>query len=275
MDQLPSQVLTENEIHTLVDGQASPEKLAALRLRLSLDSAGQATLEKWQRQRDVLRGLHQQVLDAPVPKTLQLAAQQSFAAQQEINQWWRWGGMAASVMLAFGVGWLSHTAWNGGAETRLASSAPSRAKMTSEFVRQAGLAHVVYAPEQRHPVEVAAAEQAHLVQWLSKRVGKPLKVPNLNDQGFALVGGRLLPGEAGARAQFMFQDAVGTRITLYLGAVAKLPVGTEVDETGFQFAADAAVPSFYWIDQGFGYALAGPVPRDVLMKLAEAVYRQL
>lgn len=46
-------------------------------------------------------------------------------------------------------------------------------------------------------------------------------------------------------------------------------------ETGFQFAADAAVPSFYWIDQGFGYALAGPVPRDVLMKLAEAVYRQL
>ncbi|MDP3616925.1 MAG: anti-sigma factor, partial [Rhodoferax sp.] len=32
---------------------------------------------------------------------------------------------------------------------------------------------------------------------------------------------------------------------------------------------------FYWIDQGFGYALVGPVPRDSLMKLAQAVYHQL
>ena len=101
MDQFPSQVLTDSEIHTLVDGQASPEKLAALQLRLSLDPAGQATFQKWQRQCDALRGLHKPVLDAPVPKMLQLAAQQSFAAQQEINQWWRWGGMAASVLLAF------------------------------------------------------------------------------------------------------------------------------------------------------------------------------
>ena len=46
-------------------------------------------------------------------------------------------------------------------------------------------------------------------------------------------------------------------------------------ETGFQFRADGPVPSFYWIDQGFGYALAGPVPQEALMKLAQAVYRQL
>ena len=62
------------------------------------------------------------------------------------------------------------------------------------------------------------------------------------------------------------------RITLYLGTVDKSPLGADARETSFHFAADAPVPCFYWIDQGFGYALAGPVPRDVLMKLAQAVY---
>jgi len=35
------------------------------------------------------------------------------------------------------------------------------------------------------------------------------------------------------------------------------------------------VPSFYWVDHGFGYAVAGKLPRDALMKLATVTYRQL
>ena len=271
MDRTFSTPLTEDEIHALVDGQLAPGAVAALQTRLAQDPEGQATVLKWQQQRDALRGLHQYVLDEPLPATLLAAAQQSAASQQEINQWWRWGGMAAGVMLAFGVGWFSHTAWQGGAS----SPVLAQARAAQDFARQASFAHVVYSPEIRHPVEVAAAEQEHLVQWLSKRVGKPLKVPDLGAQGYQLMGGRLLPGEAGARAQFMFQNAAGTRITLYLGAVDKAAGGADARETGFHFAADGPTPSFYWIDQGFGYALSGPVPRDALMQLAEAVYRQL
>ena len=44
------------------------------------------------------------------------------------------------------------------------------------------------------------------MQWLSRRLGKPLKVPVLAAQGYELMGGRLLPGDNGARAQFMFQN---------------------------------------------------------------------
>ena len=54
------------------------------------------------------------------------------------------------------------------------------------FARDAMAAHVVYSPEVRHPVEVAAAEQQHLVQWLSKRLGTQLKAPVLQAQGFDL-----------------------------------------------------------------------------------------
>ena len=275
MDRTLSQPLTEDEIHALVDGQLSPGELAALQARLALDPEAQATVLRWQQQRDALRSLHQHVLDEPVPAPLMTVAQQTAASQQNINQWWRLGGMAAGVMLAFGLGWFSHTAWDGGWQVGAPSPTLAKARATQDFVRQAGFAHAVYSPEIRHPVEVSAAEQEHLVQWLSKRVGKPLKIPNLGPLGYELMGGRLLPGEAGARAQFMFQNAAGTRITLYLGAVEKAPADADARETGFHFVADGPIPSFYWIDQGFGYALAGQVPRDTLMKLAEAVYRQL
>ena len=102
--------------------------------------------------------------------------------------------------------------------------------------------------------------------------------PHLEGVGYSLVGGRLLPGEAGARAQFMFQNAEGQRLTLYLGAVDADPPGAPAGagrETAFRFAPEGPVPAFYWVDQGFGYALSGPLSREALMALAEAVYQQL
>jgi anti-sigma factor RsiW len=32
-------------------------------------------------------------------------------------------------------------------------------------------------------------------------------------------------------------------------------------ETAFRYSGDGPVPSFYWVDQGFGYALSGAVSR--------------
>ena len=147
-------------------------------------------------------------------------------------------------------------------------------------MRQASVAHSVFSPEVRHPVEVTAAQQEHLVQWLSRRLGKPLKVPVLAAQGYELMGGRLLPGDSGARAQFMFQNPGGSRVTLYLGAINDPAPGTgalknDTAQTAFRYGADGPVSSFYWIDQGFGYALSGEIAREELMRLAQLVYQQL
>ena len=220
----------------------------------------------------LLRELHREVLDEDLPPTLHAAALRLEAAQQQAAQSRHWAGLAAAVLLAFGIGWLAHgqLAGTDGVGGMLAKTGTER-----EFVRQAGFAYSVYQPEKRHPVEVAASEQEHLVQWLSKRLGRPLKIPNLEAQGFSLVGGRLLPGESGARAQFMFQNAGAQRITLYLGALEKTAKASDTQATQFRFEADAPVPSFYWAEQGFGYALSGPVDRSTLMALASSVYTQL
>ena len=275
MNRHPLQPLTEDEIHALVDQQAPQADHISLQTRLADDPQAQATLLKWELQRNALRGLYQEVLHEPSPTTLVTRASQTAAQQQGIDQWWRWGGRAAAVLLAFGVGWFANTVWTGMAISQRPLASQSKTEATPEFVRQAGFAHGVYTPEVRHPVEVTATEQQHLVQWLSKRVGKPLKIPNLNSQGYELVGGRLLPGDTGARAQFMFQNAAGVRVTLYLGAINKNSGSNEALETAFQFAAVGEVPSFYWVDQGFGYALTGQMPREALMQMAQAVYRQL
>jgi anti-sigma factor RsiW len=218
-----------------------------------------------------LRGLHREVLTQPLPPVLLEAARRAESLQQQAANGRQWLGMAAAVVLAFGLGWLTHGQWPGQA----APATLAKSQLEHEFVRQASFAHAVYLPEKRHPVEVVAAEQEHLVQWLSKRLGKPLKIPNLEPQGFALVGGRLLPGESGARAQFMFQNAQGQRITLYLGALEKSPDPADRQATQFRFEPDGPVPSFYWAEQGFGYALSGQVDKATLMALANSVYGQI
>ena len=222
-----------------------------------------------------LYALHRDVLAQPVPQVLLEAALRVQDLQQQTIHKRQSLAMAAAVLLAFGLGWSSHGVLPGLAGSSATLASLSKSRLEHEFVRQAGFAHAVYLPEKRHPVEVLAAEQEHLVQWLSKRLGRPLKIPNLELQGFALVGGRLLPGESGARAQFMFQNTQGQRITLYLGALEKSPNPADLQATQFRFEPDAAVPSFYWAEQGFGYALSGQVDRATLMALANSVYSQI
>jgi anti-sigma factor RsiW len=260
--------IPEDELHALVDGRLAPEAAAALRRRLAADPAAMTTVTAWQAQREALRALYGPIAESPLPASLVSAAEHAHRVQTQAAQWGRWAGMAAAVLVAFGVGWFSSGRWDSQRGGMAAGRGEAR-----HFAQEAVLAHAVFQPEVRHPVEVTAAQQEHLVQWLSKRLGKPLKAPVLTAQGYELLGGRLLPGEEGARAQFMYQNAAGQRITLYLGALK--PGSSEANATAFSFLDSGSVPGFYWVDHGFGYAIAGQLPRAALHDLASAVYAQL
>ncbi len=262
----------EATLHALVDGRLAPRARAAAEAALAADPQAAETVRRWRAQREALGKLHREVLDEPVPPTLQAAARRVAGQRRSANDWWWRAAMAASVLVAFGVGWLGRGLWPS-MQPGAAQSAQWAQGVDQRFARQASLAYAVYQPEKLHPVEVPAAQQDHLVRWLSKRLNRPLQVPDLSAEGYALVGGRLLPGEAGARAQFMFQDAAGERITLYLGAVA--PQDALAQSSAFRFESDGPVSSFYWVDGGFGYALSGQLQRARLQALATDVYHQL
>lgn len=149
-------------------------------------------------------------------------------------------------------------------------AAPNPSTLAAPLPVRAARAHLVYSPEVRHPVEVDAKEQDHLVKWLSKRLAVPLKIPVLTDEGFELLGGRLLPGPDGPVAQFMYQEPSGKRLTLYVTRPHK---GDSV--TAFRFAQEGPVSVFYWVDRDCGYALSGEVDKTTLARVATSVYKQL
>ena len=82
------------------------------------------------------------------------------------------------------------------------------------------------------------------------------------------MGGRLLPDLAGPSAQLMYQNSAGQRITLYL---RRPEAGAD---TAFRFQREGDLNLFYWVEDGFGCALVGKLPREQLLALAHAVYRQ-
>lgn len=128
----------------------------------------------------------------------------------------------------------------------------------------------MFTPEVRHPVEVGADQEAHLAAWLSKRLGTPLHPPQLGSAGFNLVGGRLLPGNQGPVAQFMYQDEAGRRLTLYISSEPH-----SGGDTAFRFAREGQTGVFYWVDNRLAYALAGDLERTILVPIASLVYDQL
>ncbi|MDD0837446.1 anti-sigma factor [Curvibacter sp. HBC61] len=301
----PAQRLLEDRLHARLDGQLPEAERSALDAELQHHPEAQATLTAWQSQREALRALHADVLDEPVPSALRATLERAQREHTQARRRWRWTGWAAVWVMTFMAGWLarSHTPTDALLARWGDTPDPVSPAPLQRFSQQAGVAYAVYSPEVKHPVEVDASQQQHLVQWLSKRLGRPLTVPDLSSQGFALVGGRLLPGEHGARAQFMYQNPQGLRLTLYLGAIegdtapASAPAqgpraqgptappaaappqampqaAPDAQETAFRFSDQGPVPSFYWVDQGFGYALSAPLSRQALLSLATLVYQQ-
>jgi anti-sigma factor RsiW len=247
--------VTEAELHAWVDGQLPPARHAAVDAYLADHPEQAARLHAYRAQNAALRARFNPVLDEAVPPALGHPPRRWHAAPQ-----WRVAAVLALMLGSGAAGWLLR----GGA----ADDAPLSA--AAELPRRAALAHAVYTPEVRHPVEVGADQQAHLVAWLSKRLGAPLKPPQLGAQGYQLEGGRLLPGQSGPVAQFMYRDAAGARLTLYVSTEQ-----THNHDTGFRYAQEGEVAVFYWIDGQFGYALSGNLDKAALASLANAVYAQL
>ena len=277
----PEEKLSGLDLPRWVDGRLDQTERARVERALGADPQLRQSAEAFRATDRALRASLDAGLDLPVPPALTRAALQppavaaaapegerpAAAARASANSG-RFA-QAAVIVLATAVG--AAAGWGArSARDTPADAARGERAFSVPLVRAATVAHVAYAPEVRHPVEVAASEQAHLVAWLSKRLGTSLKVPVLDAQGYRLVGGRLLPDAGhGVAAQFMFESAQGKRLTLFVR-------GDEGgDDTAFRFAALEGLSSFYWLDRGFGYALSGELPRETMLAIATEVYRQI
>lgn len=255
--------ITEADLHAYVDDALPQTRRAEIDLYLTTEPAEADRLDAYRRQKDELRALFNPVMDEPIPAAMSYRLPQRPSGAQRLV-----AGLAIAVISGI-AGWTLHGQLES-TQTRSPFSQASDDVRASPFAHQAAIAHIIYSPEVRHPVEVDANQEDHLVAWLSKRLGTPIHPPKLRKVGYELIGGRLLPGESGPVAQFMYHNADGQRLTLY--------VSTEQSsnkDTGFRFAEEGPVNVFYWIDGKFGYALSAPTNKAELARIADIVYEQL
>lgn len=256
-----SRNIAEEQLHAYVDGQLAAEERQQIEEHLRHHPADAASVHEWQRQNEAIQTLFAPIGEETVPERLRPAI---LVRKQKSQQGRRWPAIAAALfLLALGGagGWLARPLIE-------PPVAPTGIRQAS-LVEQALNAHRIYTVEVLHPVEVTANEKAHLAKWLSKRLRDPVRIPALDTEGFALMGGRLLPADNGPAAQFMYEDGSGRRITLY---TTRTGGG---GKTAFRYARENGINAFYWIDDKLAYALAGEVNRATLQRLARSVYIQL
>lgn len=269
-----------------LDNELDETSAARVQAWLQQHPEDAARVRLWAADRDALRARLDGELQEPVPPHWQAWVARAEPGAAAGRPGARWQALAAALALASGLAGGVGGAWwarqhpvvgaGGGLAAVPAGTAMPASAAHVPWARFAALAHTVYVPEQRHPVEVAvegdaAAQQAqeeHLSRWLTRRLDVPVKMFDLRAQGFRLVGGRLLPETNGPCAQLMYEDEAGVRVTVYLRRK-----GGDVPAT-FRYEQLDGLGLFYWVDGPAGYALVGALPRDRLLALAESIAHQ-
>jgi anti-sigma factor RsiW len=247
--------VTEDELHAFVDGELAPDRRAAVEDWLATHADDDARVAAWRAIGDAVRARYSAVADEPVPQRLDLNR------LKRVPSRWMMGAIAATLVafIAGGsVGWLAHGA----------TAAPVVRDVAETLSDEAIAAHRLYIGEVRHPIEVRA-DESHLIPWLSRRLGTPLKAPDFSDFGLRLMGGRLLPGIEGPAALFMYENGNGERFTLY-----STPLKTS-SPTSFRYREGDKYASVRWVSDNYGWVVSGPQDKERLKKVATVAYQQM
>lgn len=244
--------LSDDDLHAAADDRLPAERRAELDAVIAGNADATARVAFYRRLNAGLHSAYDFMLNEPVPERL--------ATRPRRRHWQTPTRIAAAIaLLVVGAagGWLVRD-------------------MSDEYEHQAlaladlaAEAHLVYAAQVRHPVEVPASEEGHLRTWLSKSLDRPVQVPDLSAVGYDFLGGRLLPSDHGVAGQLMYQNVDGNRVTLYFKPAA--------DRRGsaFRFIEVEGISIYYWHDETLAYALAGELEREPLKAICNEVYAKL
>lgn len=255
----PGEPVEESDLHGWVDGRLTPEREEAIEAYFAVHPDARERWRQYAEQRAALRAAFAAEVTGPLPARFRIP--RLLQERRHRRQRWFIQIAAAVCLVVLGClgGWVARDV-----VPQMTSS--TSAHLGRAIIADAIAAHRTFAVEVRHPVEVNAAQKADLVEWLSKRLGRPLVVPDLAAMGFRLMGGRLLPAESGPAAQLMYENDGGIRLTVYLQA----GVAGEVK----LFRNDKDVGALYWSDEGLGCVIVGDATRAILRTVAATVYEQ-
>ncbi|TCG07982.1 transcriptional regulator [Paraburkholderia steynii] len=264
--------ISEEEIHAYVDGTLSDERREEVERAIELNPALAARVSDYFSLNNMFHERYDRVLNEPVPARLRMPEKRRWLSAAN---WPQFAGMAAALVLGIGIGVGTNmgkdvAAPGASAQSVTSSTRPVSADASEVFAQKAALAHVVYMPTVSRPAQIGQDHEQDFVQYLANKLGTDVHPPMLTKSGFELAGGRILPGDDGPVAQFMYHNANGERVTLCISH-RKVNANT----TAFKLYQEGPVNVFYWVDGDFGYAVSGGIDRKVMLQIAHDVYAQL
>lgn len=249
--------ITEDDLHAYVDGVLDNARRKNVEAHLAAHPDAAAEVAAWQRQNEAMTALFAPVDKEPVPARLSVSAVVRDIRRGRLAL----VRMAAAAVFIFAIGI--------GSGFMLRGPDPAVLAPDERLIAAAVDAHQLFTVQKRHPVEVAASEEAHLTTWLSNTLDRRLVMPDLSSGGLSLIGGRLLPSGASAAAQVMYQTASGERVTLYITPRAPGEPETTRHETIGSLAA------LYWATPAITCTIVGNLPRAEMETIASLVYGAL
>lgn len=242
MKELP---ITDADLHAYVDGLLEEKRRPAVEAYIASRSELSEKVAAYQQQNQLLHDLFDPVIEEPIPARFKTRPGASNW------KWMRYAAMLGWLILGGMIGW--------GMQGRT-----STLSAANDFPQWAAVAHAVYSVEEKRPVEVTD-EQA-MVNWMTKRMQVKVTVPHLDELGYALIGGRLLPGQDGPACQMMYQDNQGRRITIYMTRSTK-----KAEPQPIKTTQQNTIQVAYWQDGTLDFAVSGSVDSSELVRVAEAV----
>ena len=240
-------------LHAFADGELEPDDRKGIEKFLSENAEAQKTLTVINDQKAALHKAFDSTLHEPVPASLMAAA------NGRPSRWALPYLIAACVagllVIGGGIGWFAGQ--NDGQV------------LTASLAQRALVAHETFASEVRHPVEVAASEQDHLQAWLSKRVGSDFKIPDLQKDGYTLLGGRLLAETETPAGQLMYEAANKQRVTIYFTA------NSNGKQTDLKLEQKDKLITCYWRDAKLAMAVTGDMSAGAMTVLGSSIFAQV
>jgi len=256
--------ITEFEFQAYVDGELDAARHDEVTLYLKQHPEKATEIDDYQRYNLEMRQLFEPILKQEMPDSMSLQTPQKPAFFSYAQ--------AASLLLAVTiggvVGWVSHDNLQPPLHSIASNSIEAIQTVNNTLVSDAFAYHAVYTPEVKHPVEVGAKDQKHLLKWLSKRLNTTVKAPDLTSQGYELLGGRLLESGNSPAAQFMYENKQGKRLTL----LTRHKKNSESD-TSFRYATQGDMNGFYWIDGEQSFVILSGTSKQAISTVAHTVYQ--
>jgi anti-sigma factor RsiW len=242
-------VVSDIDLHALIDGELPPERAAAVEAALARDPALAARVRAFRADKLALIAAYRPLADAPVPAAL-LAAARVGPSRPATRRWGRYIVVAGAAALA----------------ASLLLTLTPRTPPDPAIEQALAARHNAHAPSREldghDPAGIEAADQA-----MSAMLGNPVRAPDLRRAGFKLVSAEIYGHNRSDAIQLRYEDDARRLFTVFL----RPPAGPDM----FEVTQRGPVRICVWQNADLTAVMTGEMATPELFRLASLAYSSL